>query len=155
MKSLPLALVLTISIPLITAAPAVAQDPPAPEQQCRSALERAERLLVNGRRLRVSNVSTYRIGEHYLNYPRQAPVGLSISMAGDAAPDMMSSPQLLMSITMTITSGCTRVGLVDFSVAETDWVTTFGLVNNQSREFECVDPDGTNNPTQWGSRTCI
>lgn len=155
MKLLPLASALMFSASLIPVAPASAQNTSAEVQRCQSTLDAAENLMVDGRRLWITNVFVRDVGEAYANYPYQSPVGLTIVMAGDSAPDMMSSPQLLTSITESITSSCSRVSLVRFAVAESDWTIDFGLIGNQVREFECVDPDGTNNPMQWGYSYCL
>lgn len=150
-----LALLLLLPTSWVTSAPAVAQDASNQEQQCRSALSAAEDLLVNGRNLWIAGVSTYDVGEVYDNYPYQSPVGLTIVIAGNAAPDMMTSPRLLTTVTETIRSGCPSVGLVTFAVAESDWTVDFGLIGNQVREFECVDPDGTGYPPGWGYAVCL
>lgn len=76
-------------------------------------------------------------------------------MAGDAAPNMMSSPQLLTSITEAIMSGCPNVGLVSFWLDHSDWVIEFGLIGDEVREFECIPSDDTNNPIQWGYGVCL
>lgn len=125
-----LALVLLLPASWITVAPAAAQDTSVQSQQCRSAFSAAENLLVNGRNLWVTNPSTYSIGEVYDSHPYQSSVGITIGMAGGAAPDMMSSPRLLTMITETIISGCPSIGLVTFVVANTDWAVDFGLIGN-------------------------
>jgi hypothetical protein len=150
-----LSLLLLFPTSWFSAAPAVAQDTSSQEQQCRSALSAAEDLLVNGRRLWIVDVSTDDVGEIYVNYPYQSPVGLGIVIDGDATSDVMTSPRLLTTITETIRSGCPTVGLVTFAAAESDWAVDFGLIGNQVREFECIDPDLTDNLIRWGYTVCI
>lgn len=155
MKFLPLASAIMFSAPLLPVSPAVAQNTQTEVQRCRSALSTAENLLIRGRNLWITNVSVHGLAETYMNYPYQTPAGLSIIMAGDSAPNIMSSPQLLTSVTETIMSGCPNVGLVGFWVDRTDWVREFGLIGSEIREFECIPPDDTNNPIQWGYGVCL
>lgn len=150
-----LALLLLLPASWFSAAPAAAQDTSNQEEQCSSALSAAEDLLINGRNLWIVDASTYDVGETYVNYPYQSPVGFGIVIDGDAASDVMTSPRLLTTITETIRSGCPSVGLVTFAVAESDWTVDFGLIGNQVREFECIEAGGPDVPTRWGYAICL
>lgn len=144
-----------VLVPFMGATPAIAQNPDFASQECSAALASAENLLVNDRRLWITNVRVSSAEDLYDNYPYQRPAIVTVVMGGDDVGSMLSSPQLLTSITQTITSGCSTVGLVRYAMAESDWSAHFGVIGNRIREFECVDPGGDNNSLQWGTHYCL
>lgn len=134
---------------------ALAQITPEVEQQCETAFTNAGQLLGgNNRQLTVTNTRVSEIAENYSSFPRGRSVALSLFIDGRDADNVMMSPQLLTTISRTIIEGCQPIGMISFVRAETDWVTTFGWVNGQVREFECIDYDGESLPP-WGTTVCI
>lgn len=119
-------------------------------QQCETALNNAENLLVNNRHLWIVDTRTSPV--EYESYPYQRSFALAIVMQGNAVEDVMNSSQLLATISQSILQSCPTVGLVTFGESETDWLRTFGWIGNRAREFECRDPGEA---TSWGYMTCI
>ncbi|MGG6298129.1 hypothetical protein ACQ4M4_27360 [Leptolyngbya sp. AN02str] len=149
--------VLRCAIALIIAlAPTAAQAQFRPEvqSQCEEALRSAGSLLLRERNLTVVDAGFWRASEIYRGYPDNKPVAFGVRLSGPDAENVMNSIQLMTTISRTIINGCPPVGLVTFSMAETDWQSPFGLINGQVREFECVDPS-SEPTTPWGYYTCI
>ena len=148
----------TLLMPLALSIPANAQTGTSEaEQYCELAIRRADNILVSNRNLWMTKLNVGHAEEVYQNYPYQHPMTIYITVAGNDSGAVMNSPQLLTTITRTIMDGCPGVGLVGFAVSETDWSTEFGLIGNQIREFQCVQPRHSSyeGKQQWGYTICL
>ncbi|HEY9699076.1 MAG TPA: hypothetical protein V6D10_17580 [Trichocoleus sp.] len=147
---------LSVVLLSITAPSSVnAQSDPA--QQCDAAIDRATNVLVGSRHLWITDMKARNAEGIYVNYPYEQPMILQIAIAGNAAPAVMASPQLLTTVARTITTDCSRVGLVSYALANTDWVVDLGMIGNRLQWFECVEADRRrgSNPLLWGQTLCF
>jgi len=134
--------------------PVKAQNAVSGVQRCNAGIDTAQAQLVNGRRLQITDVRTYSAQTIYNDFPDDQPVIISLTMRGNDADTVMNSPQLLTAITQTIINGCSKVGMVSYGVAGTDWQVDFGQIGNQIRQFECVDVEDSRR-NEWGHTGCL
>lgn len=89
------------------------------------------------------------------SFPSDRPNAYVITLDGQSASQMMTSPQLMQSISTNLISNCSTVSLVAFGKAQTDWAVHFGLVdNNEIEQFQCVN-EPAQNQLPWGYKRCL
>ena len=95
----------------------------------------------------------------YSDYPVGRPYKLILSVNGEKAVNVMNSPVLLTSISTQIIENCDLIGAIDIGVHRTDYITTFGLMNEGSiQEFQCTFQNVKNPvrfPLSWGYMVCL
>lgn len=126
-------------------------------QKCISETRRVAQKLVENKNVRlrfdVKNISKYE-----KDYPYNRPLSLQFSFEGNAAADIMNSPQFLQIATKRIVNNCTNISQVVFGEYATDWSTTIGLMHDGSvKEFKCVNPNNltVSSELKWGETICL
>lgn len=126
----------------------------SPDSSCSAAIQSAKRQL---EQLQPSQIWIDQVDVATLNQspPSDRPDAYVLTLSGQSASDMMSSPQLMRSISAEVIENCPTVSLVAFGKAETDWSIHFGLVGNtQIEQFQCVN-ESTRNRLPWGYQRCL
>lgn len=89
------------------------------------------------------------------SFPNDRPHAYAITLDGQAASNVMKSPQLMQSISTNLISNCSTVSLVSFGKAQTDWSIHFGLIGStQIEQFQCVN-EPTPDRLPWGYKRCL
>ncbi|MBD2106184.1 hypothetical protein [Nodosilinea sp. FACHB-13] len=122
-------------------------------QACRSALEEANNVIYDEHNAFIGNASAVDLGDLYSSYPAQKPTGILLRIQGQSAPQIMQSPQLMTALSTSLINRCQPLSMVTFQLDQTDWETTFGLIENQIVSFECTDPDQST-VLNWGEAFC-
>jgi hypothetical protein len=148
------------STPPTSSSPAAAQETESQltnissDSSCSAAIQSAKRQL---EQLQPSQIWINQVDVATLNQspPSDRPHAYFLTLSGQSTSDMMSSPQLMRSISAEVIENCPTVSLVSFGKAETDWSIHFGLVGNtQIEQFQCVN-EPTQNRLSWGYQRCL
>jgi hypothetical protein len=124
-------------------------------KSCETAIADGKSRIDRGRDI----IVTTDIADHseiYPNHPNGRPLFVTISVDGNAADSVMSSPVFQKAITSEIIKSCNSVGAVTFGRQQTDWSITFGMMSDGAIEsFECIDFDPEGNRPLWGQQVCL
>jgi hypothetical protein len=144
---------LTLQTLLLTF-PVAAQT--AQTQDCASTLQTVKNTIEAGRNVSVVNIRTDNVSQRYSNYPSGRPVGYVFYLAGEAAPDIMHSPQFMNTLSRDIIRNCRDASQIIFGVYRTDWSAVYGLVNDDVVAFDCMEPRRRIPRTiAWGYHVCL
>jgi hypothetical protein len=121
------------------------------QPQCRQAIQSVQKKL-NSYNVRLL---TNRFNVNQLGYT-QAPDGdlIAFWMEGNATESILSSGQLMLSLSTKIINSCSqdKIIAVDFAPRYTGWVIRFGTVDGMIKMFEHQDPPGCGD--NWGTN-CV
>jgi hypothetical protein len=138
-KVFPLAtLFMGLSIPIVSS-PAIAV-----KSQCQRAVNTAKKQLGN-----VQSTRNILLDSNYGKYPPDRPRGLVFTLKTEKS---MTDTKLQTNISTNIISKCSNFSLVTFSVDQTDWVNTYGLVHGRIKAFTCKE---AGDRTAWGEQICF
>lgn len=79
-------------------------------------------------------------------------------VAGRASDDIMTSPVMQSQIAAQLIQNCPDLGLVRFSVSETDWSEDYGLMHGgMVKAFRCIEMTTEMDTVglDWGDRVCL
>ncbi|CAN1210205.1 hypothetical protein TUMEXPCC7403_08425 [Tumidithrix helvetica PCC 7403] len=134
---------------------AIAQRNAENNRACMTALQTVQSQLELGRNA-IAEVYKNDISNQFDGYPQLRPFSYNFRLRGSGVDTVMSSNQLLASVSQKIIEACPQVSLVRFSIAETDWVRTYGdLGRPKVEEFECIDPPISTQKIRWGQQVCL
>ncbi len=126
-------------------------------QECRSATEN----LVNG----INSITGTEIADlqampmDFRTVYREPPSGidtkLTIVITGTRPADVMMSPVLVSFLSSPLLQHCHSVGTVSLQIDRTNWEKTFGIVDQKTTQFQCVEEQQGNPPQyDWGTVPC-
>ncbi|KAB8320197.1 hypothetical protein SD81_000760 [Tolypothrix campylonemoides VB511288] len=124
--------------------------------ECTVALQNARSKMEKGTKVKVVEMRKFDIRQReYTDYPKNRPFGYGFKLSGSEVESTMNSIEFLKSISTDVTKNCKTVSMVTFNQDKTHWVTTYGLIDeNTVRGFKCVAPDSSTKIT-WGYVICI
>jgi hypothetical protein len=139
---------------LLLSFPAMAQT--AQTQDCASTLQTVKNTIETGRNVSVVNIRTDNLPQFYSSYPSGRPIGYVFPLLGEAAPDIMHSPQFMNILSRNIIRNCRDVSQITFGVYGSDWIAVYGLVNDDVVAFDCIEPRRRIPRTiAWGYHVCL
>lgn len=128
------------------------------ELDCNYALIAAHRKLLNLKRMESLTMTTIQVARQYPDHPADRPGGYEFLMVGPGGYDALASEKTLASISTAIITRCPAVSMVSF-LAHPEGHTTYGLVNNQVKGFDCYDAydlrQSPNPKPPWGYQACF
>jgi len=130
---------------------AVAQSP---EDICIRSFVDAAITIGTGRDVTVVDLQVSRLSVVYEDYPQDTPIEITIVMEGSHVEYVLESPQFMSIVASQIMNRCSTVGLVSFGMNHTGWIVSYGKVNGQLQEFECIEPGIGFDPV-WGEIKCV
>lgn len=129
---------------------------PRASQNCNATLDQAEQ------RLQVlpnaALISSARRAHRYGDGPINRPQVHEFLVTGPGSEDIMTSPVMQTQISAQLIQNCPDIGLVRFSMNETDWREDYGLMHGgMVRAFRCREAGAETSPiaSEWGERVCI
>ena len=129
---------------------AVAQSP---EDICIRSFVDAAITIGTGRDVRVVDLQVSRLSVVYEDYPQDTPIEIAIVMEGSHVEHVLYSPQFMSIVASQIMNRCSTVGLVSFGMNHTSWIVSYGKVDGQLQEFECIG-FGIGLDPVWGESNC-
>jgi hypothetical protein len=118
-------------------------------------LQSVKNKITKGRKISIVKVSKDNISQEYQSYPKNRPFSYYFVLRGAAAESVLSSSQLLISLSKDIIRNCPDVSLVNFVPEMSDHNETYGLISeNRIGAFKCVYP-GSNQKLSWGYMFCL
>ena len=100
----------------------------------------------------------------YEDMPSNRPYDLWVVMRGNEGDmsNAMNSQQFLTTLASNIITNCDRVSVVTFGINGTDYLRSYGLINNKVVYFKCVDRATflaakriSSRVIYWGRQLCI
>lgn len=134
---------------------------------CDLALDKVQSRLRENRRLINVNFRPREItseSDWYEDMPSDRPYELLVVMTGRERDmgNVMNSKQFLTTLAANIITNCDRVSVVTFGIDSTDYLRSFGLINNKVTYFTCVDVDTaitarriSSRVIYWGRQVCV
>ena len=150
-----LAPIIPVSASSVSTNVATAVSKQSATQQCEVALSEAINTVQNDRDVQVATIVTSDLAETYRGFPADTPTELTLALQGNAAPNIMNSPQLMTNISVGLIEQCQGLGLVTFNVYYTDWNEYFGLVNGNVTQFSQCAEDLRERYLNWGEIACL
>ncbi len=124
--------------------PTISPPALAVKSQCQRAVNTAKKQLGN-----IQSTRNILLDSTYGKYPPDRPRGLVFTLKTEKS---MTDTKLQTIISNNITNKCSNFSLVTFSVDQTDWVNTYGLVHGQIKAFTCKE---AGDRTLWGEQICL
>ncbi|MGB3572682.1 MAG: PPC domain-containing protein [Phormidesmis sp.] len=140
---------------------------PGSTAACSDAVVAMTRTIESGREV-TAWVSSLQLNRLYRSVPELRPQGVTVSIAGSAAPSVLLSSQLLNQLSARVIADCASVGAVVFDVETAGSVRTFGMMPASSsnartvtgaaagalvKEFDCSDATARA-LLSWGEQVC-
>lgn len=122
--------------------------------RCQVALDEATNTVEEVPSVQMSTMDIRSLAEEYSDFPAERAYGVYIGIEGQAAINVLNSPQLLTSISSQLIEECDSVSMVKFAMHQTDLNVIFGLVGGSVLSFECTEPS-PGRITQWGTTVCL
>ncbi|MGL4497626.1 MAG: hypothetical protein ACRCU2_01070 [Planktothrix sp.] len=106
----------------------------------------------------------FRVRNNPETAPPDRPAGLQVLLGSRTSSqeqrqrirNIINSPQLLISLTRNVINNCDQVSTVDYGLRNTDFGKTFGLIDGEIKEFECIYSIGRNTSRpRWGQVICL
>lgn len=119
---------------------------------CDSALLQAANTISTDRDARVIDMYFGDLNQEYSSYPVNRPTDAMFIMRGRSVADVLNSNQFMTILATRVINNCSSIGRVTFGMANSDWLYSYGLVNNQVIAFTCIGPGTTNRSLRWGER---
>ena len=101
----------------------------------------------------------------YEDVPSNRPYDLRVVMSGNMSDmsNLMNSKQFLTTLAANVITNCDRVSVVTFGIDSTDYLRSYGLVNNKVTYFKCIDREtyiaakriSSSRVIYWGRQLCI
>ena len=126
----------------------------ASDMQCQAALNEATNTVEEVPSVQMSTMDIRSLAEEYSDFPAERAHGVYIGIEGQAAINVLNSPQLLTSISSQLIEECDSVSMIKFAIHQTDWNVVFGLVDGSVLSFECIEPS-LGRIRQWGTTVCL
>jgi hypothetical protein len=146
----------TLSLSYISTFPVLATEL-SEKDKCILETRRVAQKFVENRNVKI-RLNVINISEYEENYPYNRPLAFLFSFEGNAAGNIMSSPQFLQIATKRIINNCANVSKVSFGEYATDENVTIGLMHDGSvKEFKCFSPSEltVSSKLKWGEEICI
>ncbi|WP_434684027.1 hypothetical protein [Pseudanabaena minima] len=134
---------------------------------CDLALDKTQsKLRENRRRINVDFKprEITRQSDWYEGMPSDRPYELWVIMRGSESDmsNVMHSKQFLTTLAANIITNCDRVSVVTFGINSTDYLRSYGLINNKVTYFKCIDRETflaaqriSSRVIYWGRQLCI
>ncbi|MFN7786857.1 MAG: hypothetical protein ACK5QY_00210 [Pseudanabaena sp.] len=126
----------------------------AQDADCQNAISNSIRRIENARS---TIVKFEQFKQRYQDYPTNRSLGYDALISGEGAVDVMSSKVFLTDISTQIISNCKSISSVTFGRYKTDWIRTYGLMENGKIEpFKCISAGrGAERELSWGKEICL
>jgi hypothetical protein len=159
---LTLASAALLSLGLITISePTTATVPTFPLKQsnedCNNSLTHLRRQIASdGRQISTELKATEISGYWEEGRPADRPYEVNVVMSGDYDDILavLSSPQMLTSLSNGVIQNCNLVSVVTYALNRSDLLNSYGLINNTVQGFECPPNYGRGTRILWGFQHC-
>jgi hypothetical protein len=156
MNELLAANLISLNIALFNVLPLSAESIYTETKECQNAIASVENQLQGGRQVTIELSEINKI-IGYSDYPKGRPNEYNLSMSGNSVESILSSPVLMNTLATRIIDRCNSVSFVVFSLYQSGYVVSYGLINNKVEIFNC--PEGYDPPYYrdliWGESCAI
>jgi hypothetical protein len=123
-----------------------------PISSCQAAIDNAQRQIKS-----LKYYSKNAINPEYIEFPPDRPLKVGFVVQQNLGNNFDYRSENAIQITRDILGKCQDVGIVDFGAYQTDDIVSYGIVNGQVKQFECLSADlkkERNAKTPWGYINC-
>lgn len=121
---------------------------------CEAALYRTFQAIEVGRPVDIVTLQQFDLQQLYPQDFPPEPGGILLRLRGEAATDILYSPQMMRRLSQTIIGNCPSISAVSFQLDQTDWEVMYGLVDDAVVQFRCIEP-GVGVMPDWGEYVCL